>query len=188
LYGGTASRDEDKVRVVMDGKLHEFAVRFTEQWLGTRELGRDIRPDPVLFKQYYDAELQAAIRYQPILFFQELLASNLSLLNLLDSNFTFVNTSLNRLYGFNMTGLRQQPVKKDLPADSHRGGLLGMAAIAAVSSYPNRTSPVLRGKWVLVAILGTPPPPPPPDVPALPETHAGQASKTTRERLMQHRR
>jgi hypothetical protein len=86
-----------------------------------------------------------------------------------------------------MTGLRQQPFKKELPAGSHRGGLLGMAAISAVSSYPNRTSPVLRGKWVLDALLGTPAPPPPPDVPALPETHAGETPKTTRERLMQHR-
>jgi uncharacterized protein DUF1588/uncharacterized protein DUF1592/uncharacterized protein DUF1587/uncharacterized protein DUF1585/uncharacterized protein DUF1595 len=187
LNGGTPSRDEDKVRVVLDGKLAEFATRFIEQWLGTRELGRDIKPDPKLFPEYYDAELQAAIRFQPILFFQELLASNLSLLNLIESNFTFVNTTLNRHYKLNMTGLRQQPFKRDLPADSHRGGLLGMAAIAAVSSYPNRTSPVLRGKWVLDAMLGTPPPPPPPDIPALPETHAGEAPRTTRERLMQHR-
>ena len=187
LYGGTARRDEDKVRVVSDGKLTEFATRFIEQWLGTRELGRDIKPDPTLFKPYYEAELQAAIRYQPILFFQELMASNLSLLNLLDSKFTFVNDSLSRLYGLKFTGINKQPVKRDLPDGSHRGGLLGMAAVSAVSSYSNRTSPVLRGKWVLDAILGTPPPPPPPDVPALKEAHEGEAS-TVRERLLQHRR
>src|SRR5204863_7350989 len=105
LYGGTMRKDEDKVRVVSDGKLTEFATRFIEQWLGTRELGRDIKPDPTLFRQYYDTELQAGIRYQPVLFFQELLASNLSLLILLDSNFTFVNDSLNRRYGRRFTGL-----------------------------------------------------------------------------------
>jgi hypothetical protein len=140
-----------------------------------------------LFKTYYDAELQAAIRYQPILFFNEVMASNLSLLNLLDSKFTFLNGALSRHYGLQMTGLRQQPVKTDLPDNSHRGGLLGMAAVAAVSSYPNRTSPVLRGKWVLDAILGTPAPPPPPDVPKLPEAHQGEAARTLRERLLQHR-
>src|SRR6185436_15783199 len=89
LYGGTARKDEDKVRIISDAKITEFATRFVEQWLGTRELGRDIKPDPKLFAPYYDSELQAAIRYEPILFFQDLLASNLSLLNLLDSKFTF---------------------------------------------------------------------------------------------------
>ncbi len=131
--------------------------------------------------------MQAAIRYEPILFFQELLASNLSLLNLLDSKFTFVNNALNRHYELKITGLRQQPTKHDLPEGSHRGGLLGMAAVSAVSSYSVRTSPVLRGKWVLDAILGTPSPPPPPDVPELKEAHDGASPQTLRERLVQHR-
>jgi hypothetical protein len=188
LNGGTARRDEDKVRIVADGKLAEFSTRFIEQWLGTRELGRDIRPDPKLFPQYSDAELQGAIRFQPILFFQEIVGSNLSLLNLIDSKFTLLNSALNRHYGLNIqTRLRQQLTRQDLPENSHRGGLLGMAAVAAVSSYPNRTSPVLRGKWVLETLLGTPPPPPPPDVPELKEAHEGEAPKTLRERLVQHR-
>jgi hypothetical protein len=187
LTAGTAKRDEDKVRIVPDAKLTEFATRFVEQWLGTRELGRDIRPDPKLFPQYSDAELQAAIRYEPILFFQELIASNLSLLNLIDSKFTFLNSAMVRHYGLNIPKLRQQPTKQDLPENSHRGGLLSMAAISAVSSYPNRTSPVLRGKWVLEAMLGTPPPPPPPNVPQLKDSHEGEAPKTLRERLMLHR-
>jgi hypothetical protein len=187
LAGGTQRRKDDPTRIVYDGKLTEFASRFTEQWLGTRELGRDIKPDPKLFPEYYDAELQSAFRYEPILFFQEVIASDLSLLNLLDSKFTFVNNVLNRFYGLNIQKLRQQPVMRELPEGSHRGGLLGMSAILAVSSYANRTSPVLRGKWVLDAILGTPPPPPPPDVPELAEVHEGEAPKTLRERLEQHR-
>ena len=187
LAGVTERRDGDKVRVVSDGKLTEFAARFIEQWLGTRELGRDIRPDPVLFPTYYDADLQSAIRYQPILFFQEILSSNLSLLNLIDSKFTFLNNALNQHYGLKMGNLKQQPLKRDIPDGSHRGGLLGMAAISAVSSYPNRTSPVLRGKWILGSLLGTPPPPPPPNVPLLKEVHAGEAPRTLRERLEQHR-
>jgi hypothetical protein len=187
LTAATQRRDEDKVRIVPDAKLTEFATRFVEQWLGTRELGRDIRPDPKLFPQFQDAEIRAAIRYEPILFFQELIASNLSLLNLLDSKFTFLNSAMVRFYGLNIPKLRQQPTKQDLPENSHRGGLLGMAAVAAVSSYPNRTSPVLRGKWVLESLLGTPPPPPPPNVPELKEAHEGEAPKTLRERLMLHR-
>jgi hypothetical protein len=78
-------------------------------------------------------------------------------------------------------------VRVELPKDSHRGGVLTMAGVLAVSSYPHRTSPVLRGKWVLESILGTPPPPPPPDVPELPEDKNQVTGKTLRERLLQHR-
>lgn len=81
----------------------------------------------------------------------------------------------------------QSPKRAELPENSHRGGVLGMAAVLAVSSYPQRTSPVLRGKWILDALLGTPPPAPPPNVPELKEEHAGDAPQTLRERLLQHR-
>ncbi|MEX2262747.1 MAG: DUF1592 domain-containing protein [Bryobacteraceae bacterium] len=175
------------VRMLKDAKAREFAESFVEQWLGTRELGRDIKPDAKLFPEYYDAEIRSAMRYEPILFFQEILAQNHSLLNLLDSKFTISNNKLQRHYGLEVGKLRQQPVRVELPEGSHRGGLLGMAAVLAVSSYPQRTSPVLRGKWVLEAILGTPPPPPPPNVPELEEAHGGAVPKTLRERLMQHR-
>lgn len=83
--------------------------------------------------------------------------------------------------------MSQQPKHADLPEGSHRGGVVSMAAVLAVSSYPARTSPVLRGKWILDALLGTPPPPPPPNVPLLPENHQGMAPQTVRERLVQHR-
>ena len=178
---------EQTVRMLKDARTREFAEQFVEQWLNTRELGRDIKPDAKLFPAYYDAEIQSGIRYEPILFFQELLTSNLSLLNLIDSSFTIMSNKLARHYGIKPPKpLRQQPVVVELPPDSHRGGVLGMAAVLAVSSYPNRTSPVLRGKWILEALLGTPPPPPPPNVPTLPE-HAGDAPQTLRERLTQHR-
>ncbi|MFN0102474.1 MAG: DUF1592 domain-containing protein [Bryobacteraceae bacterium] len=178
---------EQTVRMLKDARTREFAEQFVEQWLNTRELGRDIKPDAKLFPAYYDQEIQSAIRYEPILFFQELLTANLSLLNLIDSPFTIMSNKLAKHYGIKPAKpLRQQPVVVELPPDSHRGGLLGMAAVLAVSSYPNRTSPVLRGKWILEALLGTPPPPPPPNVPALPE-HAGEAPRTLRERLTMHR-
>ena len=175
-------------RMLKDVKSREFAESFVEQWLNTRELGRDIKPDRTLYPAYYDADLQGAIRYEPVLFFQEILASNLSVLNLIDSKFTFLTNKLAKHYDVKTTAkLTQQPLKTDLPEGTHRGGVLGMSAVLAVSSYPQRTSPVLRGKWILESMLGTPPPPPPPNVPALEEHREGAPPKTMRERLMQHR-
>jgi hypothetical protein len=133
--------------------------------------------------------LQGDIRYQPVLFFQEILSHDLSLLNLIDSKFTIATKKLQKLYGLNVKPPRpdhqQQPQRIELPEGSHRGGLLGMAAVLAISSHPHRTSPVLRGKWML-EFLGTPPPPPPPNVPALEDGPAAVAH-TLRERLAQHR-
>ncbi len=177
-------------RLLKDARSLEFAESFVEQWLGTRELGRDIRPDEKLFPEYGDDELRAAIKYEPILFFQEIVAENLPIRTLLDAKFTYLNTKLQKHYGIKLTlkeRLRQQPRHVDLPEGTHRGGLLGMAAVLAVSSLPTRTSPVLRGKWILEMILGTPPPPPPPNVPQLSENHAGDAPKTVRARLELHR-
>ena len=174
-------------RMLKDGKSREFAERFVSQWLGTRELGRDIKPDEKLFPDYYDAETQGAIRYEPVLFFQEILATNLSLLNLIDSKFSLLTNKTAKLYGLKIKEANQQPKVLEFPADSHRGGVLGMAAVLAVSSYPQRTSPVLRGKWILEYLLGTPPPPPPPNVPALKDNHAGAPAATLRERLELHR-
>lgn len=176
-------------RMLKAEKTREFSERFVEQWLNTRELGRDIKPDAKLFPEYQDEEIASAIRYEPILYFQELLNKNLSLLTLIDSDFTILTNKLFRHYGlkFEMKErLRQQPVRVDLPPGTHRGGLTSMAAVLAVSSLPHRTSPVLRGKWVLDAMLGTPPPPPPPNVPQLPE-HEGASPATLRERLELHR-
>jgi hypothetical protein len=175
-------------RLAKDLKSREFTVQFIEQWLNLRELGRDIKPDLKLYPAYADAEIQSAMRYEPALFFQELISEDLPLLLLLDSDFTIVTNKLARHYGLDAKGLRQQPVRHPLPPGSPRGGLLGMAGVLAVSSLPHRTSPVLRGKWILDAILGTPPPPPPPNVPALEEAASGGAAPATlRERLARHR-
>jgi hypothetical protein len=162
-------------RLLNDRKATEFAERFVSQWLDTREIKMD------------DAELLGAIKYEPVMFFLEIFAKNLSLDNFLDSKFTFLTKYLARHYGIDPGKLREQPVYVELPPGSPRGGLLGMAAVHTVSSLPRRTSPVLRGKFVLDAILGTPPPPPPPDVPQLEENHAGAAPKTIRARLELHR-
>jgi hypothetical protein len=176
-------------RLLRNPKSFEFAERFVEQWLHTRELGGDKAPDPELFPEYHkDEDMRSDIRYQPIFFFREIFARKHSLLNFLDSNFTIATRRLANLYGMKVDrSVTQQPVRVDLPEGSNRGGLLGMAAVLAVSSHPYRTSPVLRGAWVLDAILGTPPPPPPPNVPALEGDAKDAAPRSVRERLSLHR-
>ena len=156
-------------------------------------LGPGFQPDPKLFPEWNDSELQGDIKNQPVLFFREILANDLSILDLLDSNWTIATRKLQKvLYETNVKPARpnnqEQPQRIELPEGSHRGGLLGMSAVLAISSHPHRTSPVLRGKWLLETILGTPPPPPPPNVPKLEEAKAGGRSRRTlRERLAQHR-
>jgi hypothetical protein len=157
--------------------------------LRIRQLDSDKAPDAKLFPAWTtDEELRSDIRLQPALFFYEILKRNLSVLNLIDSTQTVATRKLARHLGetIQFTGDAQQPQMADLPKGSTRGGLLGMPAVLAVSSYPYRSSPVLRGAWILESILGTPPPPPPPDVPAL-EKQASSEPKSVREMLTQHR-
>jgi Protein of unknown function (DUF1588)/Protein of unknown function (DUF1592)/Protein of unknown function (DUF1585)/Protein of unknown function (DUF1587)/Protein of unknown function (DUF1595) len=182
---------EEIGRMLRSGKSNGFVESFVTQWLGTRELGREFIPDPKIFPNYQgDADLQGDIRFQPTVFFHTMMANNAPVTDLLDSNWTIITKKLLELYKLDKSLLRkenhEQPHRIELPPGSHRGGLLGMSAILAVSSYPYRTSPVLRGKWVLDSILGTPPLPPPPNVPSL-EEHQGAQPATMRERLAQHR-
>jgi hypothetical protein len=177
-------------RMLRNDRSLDFAQRFVEQWLRTREIAREHAPDAELFPMYAnDEELRSDIRFQPILFFQELLIRDLPLTHLIDSPYTIGTSNLEKLFELKLPldpGRRKQPQWVALPENSNRGGLLGMPAVLAVSSYPYRTSPVLRGAWILDSILGTPPPPPPPDVPPLEESK-GAAARTVRERLEQHR-
>jgi hypothetical protein len=168
----------------------EFAKRFVDQWLRIRQLDTDKAPDAKLFPAWTtDEELRSDIRLQPALFFYEILKRDLSLLNLIDSTQTVATRKLSRHMGetITFTGDAQQPQWVELPKSSTRGGLLGMPAVLAVSSYPYRTSPVLRGAWILESILGTPPPPPPAGVPALEKQASAEAPKSVREMLTQHR-
>jgi mono/diheme cytochrome c family protein len=179
-------------RMLRNSRSTDFARSFVDQWLRTRDLGQSIKPDPVLFPEWADSELQGDIKNQPILFLREILANNLSVLDLLDSKWTIATRKLQKvLYLTNIRPARpnnqEQPQRIELPEGSRRGGLLGMTAVLAVSSHPHRTSPVLRGKWLLESILGTPPPPPPPNVPKLEEPKTGATPATLRERLAQHR-
>ncbi|MFN0101143.1 MAG: DUF1588 domain-containing protein [Bryobacteraceae bacterium] len=168
-----------------------FAQSFVEQWLHTRELSGDKAPDAKLFADLAkDEDLRSDIRYQPIMFFQEVFLQNLSLESFLDSKHTIGTRKLAQHFGLKLDlrpNQASQPHWIPLPEKSNRGGLLGMPAVLTVSSYPYRTSPVLRGAWILESILGTPPPPPPANVPALEEHREGAPPKTVRERLAQHR-
>ncbi|MFG0331830.1 MAG: DUF1592 domain-containing protein [Maioricimonas sp. JB049] len=179
----------ETLRMLKDRKARGLAESFVGQWLGTRSLGVEYRPDPEMFPRYRP-ELESAMREEPVVVFLDILRENHSLLTLIDADFTYVNLDLARHYGIDKKvegGLRQQLRRVDLPEDSHRGGVLTMAAVLAVSSYPDRTSPVLRGQWLLSNILGTPSPPPPPDIPELSEEEDAVAGKTLRERLLVHR-
>lgn len=178
-------------RMLRNDRSLGFAQSFVEQWLRTRELTGDKMPDDKLFPGYAaDEELRSDIRLQPVMFFREILVQNLSLLNLIDSTHTIGTSNLAKHFDLKLPLRRnqtKQPHWVELPPGSRRGGLLGMPAVLAVSSYPYRTSPVLRGAWILDSLLGTPPPPPPANVPPLEETKEGAAPKTVRERLTQHR-
>ena len=178
-------------RMLRNDRSLNFAKRFVEQWLRTRELGTEKTPDAKLFPEYAsDEELRGDIRMQPLLFFREMLVRKLSVLELIDSKATIGTSNLAKHFGLTLPldkGRTKQPQWVELPPGSGRGGVLGMPAVLAVTSYPYRTSPVLRGAFILDAILGTPPPPPPPNVPSLEEAVAGVAPKSVRERLTQHR-
>jgi len=176
---------EQVARMLKDRRTRESVESFVEQWLGTRELGRNIKPDRASSR--YTNELEWALKQEPVLFFQYLLTENRPLLDLLDANYTFLDSKLVRHYRLAIEGAKQQLMRYDLPEDSHRGGLLGMAGVLTVTSLPHRTSPVLRGKWVKETLLGSPPPPPPPNVPQLDDKQNAASPQTIRELLEQHR-
>ena len=165
-------------------KVRNFSQNFVEQWLGTRALGREFKPDKSI--RGYDSELEGGMKYEPVFFFHEILTENRSLLDLLKADYTYVNRRLARHYRIKGE-FREQPKRVQLTDENRRGGLLSMAAVLAVSSYPHRTSPVLRGKWILESILGDPPPPPHPNVTELEESASSVSSESLRQRLELHR-
>ncbi len=169
-------------RMLDSPKSDAFIENFAGQWLQLRNLAQ-ARPDPVLFPEF-DDELRAAMKRETELFFAAIVREDRSLLEFLDSGFTFLNERLARHYGID--GVEGDAFRKVVLADARRGGLLSQAAVLTVSSYPTRTSPVLRGLWVMENILGQAPPPPPPDVPELEVADVGIRG-TLREQLEKHR-
>jgi hypothetical protein len=168
-------------RMLEDPKSESFAKNFAGQWLRLRNVD-GIDPNAQMFPNF-DDNLRRAMRRETELLFASLLREDRSVVELLDADYTFVNERLARHYGIpNIYGshFRRVPV-----TDTHRRGLLGQASILAVTSQSNRTSPVVRGKWVLENLLGAPPPAPPDDIPAL---EATELEGTLRQRMEQHRR
>ena len=171
-------------RMLRDPKAQSLGERFALQWLDLEQLGVDIKPDSDKFPQF-DDDLAQAMKMEVATFFNNLISNDRSLLELLDSDYTFVNERLARIYGIDDVagdGFRRVQL-----TDVNRGGLLGMAGVHALTSYPLRTSPVLRGRWVLESLLGDRIPPPPPDVPALDEEKMSTEGLTLRRQLEIHR-
>jgi mono/diheme cytochrome c family protein len=172
-------------RMLADPRSESLVTNFAAQWLYLRDLGAK-QPDEVLFPDF-DETLRAGFERETTLFLASVLRENRSVLDLLTANYTFLNERLARHYGIpNVKGSHFRRVT--FPEGSTRGGLLGQGSILTITSYATRTSPVLRGKWVLENLLAAPPPPPPPDVPAL-KTEAAEPGKTLsmREAMTQHR-
>jgi hypothetical protein len=172
-------------RMLADPRARALVTNFAAQWLYLRDIEAK-QPDEVLFPNW-DETLRDAFRQETELFVESILRENRSVLELLTANYTFLNERLARHYGIpNVTGSFFRRVT--LPEGSPRGGLLGQGSILTITSYANRTSPVLRGKWVLENLLAAPPPPPPPNVPAL-KTDGPEPGQTLtmREALTRHR-
>jgi hypothetical protein len=193
--------DEELLKLAIDGKLHQPAIlerqtrrmladpksrslvtNFANQWLFLREL-KNANPDVTIFPDF-DDNLRQAFQRETEMLFDSVVREDRSVIDLLDSDYTFVNERLARHYGIpNIYGpdFRRVPVPNDA-----RRGLLGHGSLQLVTSNPNRTSPVMRGKWILENLLGTAAPTPPPDVPPLEEKPTATA-KSVRERIEQHR-
>ena len=170
-------------RMLADQRSETLVTNFASQWLYLRNLD-GIRPDMRLFPDW-DDNLRQSFRRETELFFESILREDRSVLDLLRADYTFLNERLAKHYGVpNIYGSRFRRV--ELGPEVMRGGLLRHGSVLTVTSYATRTSPVIRGKWILENILGVPPPPPPPNVPALEETKIA-ADLTVRERLAAHR-
>jgi hypothetical protein len=172
-------------RMLADPRATALATRFASQWLRLQDLEK-IHPDPLLYPQY-DHTLADAMQRETELLFEHIVRDDRDVLELLTADYTFVNGRLARHYGIpNVVGPQFQRVAL---TDSNRRGLLGQGSVLTMTSVADRTSPVLRGKWVLEVLFGSPPPPPPPDVPDLNETKATSGSRllSVRERLEAHR-
>ena len=173
-------------RMLADPRSETLATRFAAQWLRLADIA-GVVPDLYIYPDYH-VQLGEAMRRETELFFYNLVKEDLSVLELFTADYTFVNEPLAGHYG--ILGVAGPDFQRVQYPDETRRGLLGHASVHMLTSLAPRTSPVLRGKWVLEVILGTPPPPPPPGVPALEETEGSTEEGrilTTRERMEIHR-
>ena len=170
-------------RMLADSRSRALVTNFAEQWLHLRNL-KNSSPDLGAFPDF-DDNLRQSMKEETSLFFDSIVREDRSVVDLLNADYTFVNERLARHYGIpNVYGSQFRRVTL---ADEARRGILGQASVLTVTSYPNRTSPVERGKWVLTNLLGVPPQPPPPNIPPLEETSADGKVLSLRERMERHR-
>jgi hypothetical protein len=170
-------------RMLADAKADAIIENFAGQWLFLRNL-QSARPDINTFPDY-DENLRRAMRTETQMLFADIMRNDKSVTGLIDADYTFVNERLAEHYG--MAHIKGSHFRRVPVLDQNRRGLLGHGSILTVTSYPNRTSPVLRGKWILENVLGTPAPTPPPNVPTLEENEGGRPARSMRERLADHR-
>jgi hypothetical protein len=191
--GNPATLSEQVRRMLRDSKSEALEENFAGQWLQLRNVA-SWKPDPAKYPQF-DEALRNAFERESDLFFSNIMREDRSVLEFIDADYTFLNERLARHYGipgvkgsyFRRVQLNSDELNNDnLTKTHHRGGVLSQGAILLVTSYPTRTSPVLRGKWILENILGAPPPPPPPNVPPLADS-ASTSAKSLREQLEKHR-
>jgi hypothetical protein len=169
-------------RMLRDPRAEALASRFASQWLRLQELEK-INPDPNLYP-YYDHTLGEAMATETRLFFDHLVREDRSVLDLLTADYSFVNDRLAAHYGIaDVSG----PGFRKVALPRERRGILGHGSILTLTSIADRTSPVLRGKWVMEVLLGSPPPPPPPNVPELEPARSGNRMLSVRERMEEHR-
>ena len=170
--------------MLADPRSTALVDNFVGQWLLLRNVP-NMTPDPIAFPTF-DENLREAFRRESELFVESIMRDDRSVVELLSADYTFVNERLAEHYG--IPGIYGNRFRRVTLGDEQRGGLLGHGSLLTVTSYPNRTSPVLRGKWLLENLLGTPPPPPPPaNVPPLPDRGEGGKPATVRALMEQHR-
>jgi hypothetical protein len=174
--------DAQVKRMLSDSRSAALADNFAGQWLETRNLD-SVKPDPQKFPDW-GPELRDAMKTETRMFFESVLRGNQPIAEFLDARYTFLNELLAKHYG--ITGVTGPEFRRVDLATDQRGGVLAQASVLTVSSYPTRTSPVIRGKYVLQNILGAAPPPPPPDVPQLDEAAVGNTG-SLRQQLEKHR-
>ena len=170
-------------RMLADPRAQALVENFAGQWLYLRNLP-SVAPDTVRFPDF-DDNLRRALRQETELFVASQIREDRGVLDLLRADYTFINERLARHYG--IPGVYGGHFRRVAYRDDRRAGLLGHGSLLTVTSYPHRTSPVLRGKWLLENLLGAPPPPPPPDIPELDEPGEREAPATMRERMARHR-
>src|SRR5208282_3177675 len=179
-----ATLEKQVRRMLADPKAQALVNNFAGQWLFLRNL-QNVAPNEDDFPNFDDT-LRQSFRKETELFFASIIHEDHNVLDLLNANYTFVNERLAKHYG--IPNIYGSQFRRITVTDENRRGLLGQGSVLTVTSQPNRTSPVLRGKWILENLMGTPPPPPPPNVPPLKENEEGAKVQSVRALLEEHRR